>query len=102
MASISWTDTAQSNLIEIKEYVSLDSPLQAELLIEGIFTKAQILLQFPEIGKRLKELPEKEYRELLYKSYRIIYKVEGGKVYILTIYHSARLLKNSPLFKDEL
>ena len=101
MATITWTDTAQNNLIEIREYVRLDSPLQADLLIEGIFTKAQVLMQFPEIGKKLSELPQHSYRELLFKSYRIIYKIEAETVYILTVYHSARLLKNSPLFKDE-
>jgi plasmid stabilization system protein ParE len=93
MATIIRTDTAQNNLIEIRNYISFDSPLQAELLMEGLFTKAQVLEQYPEIGKKLKELPDSEYRELLFKSYRIIYKAYNENVYILSIYHSARLLK---------
>jgi len=72
------------------------------LVIDGIFTKAQILLQFREFGKRLKEFPEKEYRELLYKRYRIIYKLKEDEIYIMTIIHSARLLKNVSLFRDEI
>lgn len=100
MVSIVWTESAQSDIIEIKEYISLDSPLQAALTSEAIFTKAQILLQFPEIGKSVPELQNKVYREILFKKYRIIYRLAGNMIFILSVHHSARLLKNNPHFKD--
>lgn len=74
MVSIIWSESANSDLIEIKEYISLDSVLKAVLLIEAIYTKAQILTKFPEIGKPVPELPGTQYRELLFKKYRIIYR----------------------------
>lgn len=100
MASIIWTETANNNLIEIKEYISLDSPLQAVLLIEAIFTKVNILARYPESGKKLKELPNGPYREVLFKKYRIIYRLEKDNVYILLVHHASRLLKNNPFFKN--
>lgn len=101
MASITWTNTAQSNLIEIREYIALDSALQADLTIDAIYTKAQVLERFPEIGKKVKELPGKEYKEILYKKYRIIYKLHNENVFIMSVYHSSRLLQNNPTFKND-
>lgn len=100
MVSIIWTESANSDLIDIKEYVSLDSVVQAALLIEAIYTKAQILSKYPEIGKPVPELSGTEYRELLFKRYRIIYRVSITDIFILSVHHNARLLKNNPHFKD--
>ena len=100
MVSIIWTESSNSDLIDIKEYISRDSEFQAELLVEAIFTKVQILSKFPEIGKAVPELPGTGYRELLFKRYRIIYRFSHSDIFILSIHHSARLLKNNPHFKD--
>lgn len=101
MASIIWTNTAQSNLIEIKTFISVSSFVQADLRIDAIFTKVRVLERFPEIGKKLKELPQKEYREILFKKYRIIYKLQEDVVYIMSVWHAARLLNNNPLFEND-
>ena len=101
MASISWTETAQSDLIEIHDFISVQSPAQADSVINDIIERAKILERFPEMGKPVKELPDKDFRELLVKSYRVIYRVEKEIVYVLTIHHSARLLRNNPAFKNE-
>lgn len=69
MVQITWTESAGNDLIDIKEYISLDSELQAELFIEALYTKVQVLSKFPEIGKPVPELPETNYRELLFKRY---------------------------------
>ena len=100
MVHIIWTESAGNDLIDIKEYISLDSELQAELFIEAIYTKAQVLSQFPEIGKPVPELSESNYRELLYKRYRIVYRFSDNEVFIISIHHSSRLLFNNPHFKD--
>jgi plasmid stabilization system protein ParE len=76
--------------------------VQADLVVNQVIEKVQILERFPEIGKPVRELMEKGYRELLVKSYRVIYRVEEGIFYVMTVHHSARLLKNNPVFKDDL
>ena len=100
MVHIIWTESAGNDLIDIKEYISLDSELQAELFIEAIYTKTQVLSKFTEIGKPVPELPASDYRELLYKRYRIVYRFSEREVFIISIHHSSRLLFNSPHFKD--
>lgn len=100
MASIKWTETAQSDLIEIHDFIGVQSPAQADLVINDVIERVKILERFPEMGKPVKELPDKDYRELLVKSYHIIYRTAEEIVYVITIHHSARLLKNNPAFKD--
>lgn len=100
MVQITWTESAGNDLIDIKEYISLDSELQAELFIEALYTKVQVLSKFPEIGKPVPELPETNYRELLFKRYRIIYRFSENEAFIISIHHSSRLLFNNPHFKD--
>jgi toxin ParE1/3/4 len=100
MVHIIWTNTAANDLIDIKEYISLDSILQAALFVEAIYSKAQVLIKFPEMGKPVPELPNSDYRELLYKRYRIIYRLSEQAVYIISIHHSSRLLYNNPYFKE--
>ncbi len=101
MASVSWTETAQNDLIEVYSFISAQSFAQADAVIDLIIEKVNVLERFPEMGKPVKELPERDYRELLIKTYRVIYRIEEDFVYVLTVHHSARLLKNNPAFKDE-
>lgn len=101
MASIIWTDSAQSNLIEIRTFISISSVVQADLVIDAIFMKTQMLERFPEIGKIIRELPKKNYREIIFKKYRIIYKVHNDIVFIMSVWHSSRLLNNNPLFEND-
>lgn len=100
MVHITWTESAGNDLISIKEYISIDSQLQAKLFIESVYTKVQVLMKFPEIGKPVPELPGTEYRELLFKRYRIIYRFSNNEIFIISIHHSSRLLFNNPYFKD--
>ena len=57
----------------------------------GIFRRVELLGQFPEFGR---ELPRygKQWRQLLYHPYRIIYFVEPSlqTVFISRIWHSSR------------
>lgn len=57
-----------------------------------IFEAAERLELFPESGRIVPELNRKEIREVIFGSYRIIYRIRDKLVEILTVYHSARLL----------
>jgi plasmid stabilization system protein ParE len=50
------------------------------------------LSQFPELGAVLEERHDPEIREILYGSYRIIYRFHRPTVFVLAVYHGARLL----------
>jgi len=50
MAKITWTNEAQKWLKDIHDYIALDNPTAASGVVEGIYKKAQVLKQYPDIG----------------------------------------------------
>ncbi len=54
MATVNWTSEAVKWLKDIYEYISLDNPDVASKVVSGIYEKAQLLKDFPDIGYKLK------------------------------------------------
>ena len=52
MAQISWTLEAQCWLEDIFELIAADNPQAAADTVQGIYDKAQVLNDHPEIGYR--------------------------------------------------
>ena len=100
MAAIIWTESAVSDIESIAAYISNDSLFYASKFVAKIFLAAEKLERHPLIGKVVRELPNHEYREILFQKYRIIYRVQGGEIYIVSVHHSARLLSNNDFFKE--
>lgn len=92
MAEIKWTLQAIDDLEAISEFISRDSRNYARLFVSKTINSTERLKRFPESGRILPELNQKHIRENLLGNYRIIYRVKGDFVEILTIYHSARIL----------
>ena len=89
MAELRWTAEAQRWLEDIFEYIASENPSAASEVIEGIFQRAQILLEFPESGYRYEPRPE-NVRVLLYGHYRIAYVVRtDSNIDILGVFHGA-------------
>ena len=87
--AVQLTDDAARDLDEIFDYLSRqDAPGRAEHVLERIEQVFQALSAFPERGsypRELVELGNREYREVFFKPYRIIYRVMGDGVYVLVI-----------------
>ena len=89
MAKIAWTDEALRWLGDIFEYIAADNPDAANQTVEGIFERAQVLAQYPEMGHRYLH-STRNVRILLYGHYRIAYLVKAdGDVDILGVFHGA-------------
>lgn len=92
MAQIIWTSTAINDLTSIAEYIETDSEMAAVKFVKEIISKAEALSSHPFKGRPIPENISGDYRQILHKSYRIIYKVEGSNIFISTIYHQKKLL----------
>ena len=92
MVKLSWREDANDNLIQIYNYIYEDSAYYAVKTVNGILKLADNLKFSPYMGRKVPEYNLNELRELIYKSYRIIYEVQGNRVFIRRIWHSARLL----------
>ena len=87
--AVQLTDDAARDLEELFDYLSRqDAPGRAEHVLERIEQAFQALSAFPERGsypRKLLELGIREYREVFFKPYRIIYRVRGDGVYVMVI-----------------
>jgi toxin ParE1/3/4 len=100
MASITWTENALNDIENIAAFISKDSEFYAKQFVNKLIDATLKLEKFLEIGKTIPELPQSNYREILFKKYRIIYRIDADKVYIITVHHAARLLENNDTFRD--
>jgi toxin ParE1/3/4 len=100
MASIIWSENALNDIGNIALYISNDSEFYAKQFVKKLIATTRKLESFPKIGKIIRELPYSDYREVLFKKYRIIYRIDADKVYIITVHHSARLLENNDTFRN--
>jgi len=88
---VHWTGIAEEDFKNIVLYIAEDSPTNARSLFEKIKEKASNLTLFPERGRTVPELQDQGiffYRELIHTPWRIIYRVEGQKVYVLSVLDS--------------
>jgi len=93
MAQIIWTEPALLDLNEIAEYIALDKPVAASLLVQKVFSKTERLEEFPESGRNPAELKKSRYKEIIVGPCRIFYRIEKDKVYILYVMRSERKLR---------
>jgi toxin ParE1/3/4 len=88
------TETAQQDFITIWEYISADNPLNASAFLDEMEAKALSLEILPQRHQVINEneLLGTDYRHLVHKKYRIIYRIDVETVYILRIIHGAKSL----------
>ncbi|WP_041646035.1 type II toxin-antitoxin system RelE/ParE family toxin [Aromatoleum aromaticum] len=91
MAELRWTAEALDWLEDIHRYIASDNPSAAAKVIDGIVAKAELLSTFPDIGTRLRIVPEGEVRMVLYGHYRVAYlhRSDSEIVEILGVFHGA-------------
>ncbi len=79
---------AQQELLQIKWYIEQDSEFYANKTVNEINKRIDKLLLFPEMGKVIDK--EDNIRQIIYKSYKILYRFNSQKIYILHIIHHSR------------
>ena len=92
-----WTLEARARLLEIQTYIARESPMVAREVTARLLRRSQQLaLPPPLLGRRLPEYPNADLRELMERSFRIIYVVKPERIEIVTIKHYRQNLPRSP------
>lgn len=87
-----FTAHAVSRLRQILAFIAADSPANAFSMVERIIARAEMLDTQAFRGRRVPEYPEDDVREIPEPPYRVIYRVTGDAVQVLTIMHERQLL----------
>ncbi len=97
MGKIKWTEKASSNLQTIHDYIAEDSKIYAIRFIKSLIAATKKLEAMPQCGRTVPELESYAFREVVYQTYRIVYRVVGvgGDVEILAVVHGARNMKTA-------
>ena len=90
MTEIRWSPQAIVDVEAIRDFISRDSPTYGALVAARIVAAVERAL-FPESGRIVPEFRDPALREVLWRSYRIVYRCRPGCVEIATVFHGARL-----------
>jgi toxin ParE1/3/4 len=88
-----WSHAAKADLSEIIEYIDKDPPQTVLKVLKTLESQTKKLDQFPKSGRIIPELKKHniyKYRELIHAPWRIFYKTEEEKVFILAVIDGRR------------
>ena len=88
---LTWSDTAVNQLEIIVNSLYQINPGSAAKFVDSIMNRISNLRLFPEIGRIVPEINDRKLREIIYKRYRVVYRLTD-KIEIVYIQHSAKPL----------
>jgi toxin ParE1/3/4 len=86
------TPQAQDDLRDIVSFIAQDNPDRAKSFGNELIDRALTLAELPERGRIVPEISGTNVREIIHRSYRIIYEIFPAReaVYVLRFWHGAR------------
>ena len=87
-----WSPAARDDLHDIVTFIARDNPNRAMSFGYGLISETDRLQDFPESGRIVPEYRNDSIREIVFRPYRIVYRVNHTKQLceIARIWHSAR------------
>lgn len=88
---IHWTENAIGHLVNIYEYIAINSPTFAKRMVDRITRRSKQIADHPFSGRKVPEYESDDVRELIETPYRIIYRIKSDQIDVLAVIHGARL-----------
>jgi len=87
-----WSPLSRDDLHDIVRFISCDSPKRAESFAYRLIQQTDKLQEHPEIGRGVPEHRNTLIREIIFKPYRIVYRLDQSNktVEIIRVWHAAR------------
>lgn len=89
MVKVIWAPSALRDIESIAEYIARDSEEQASLFVLRVIEMTDSLASFPLSGCVIPEIENNFCREIIYGSYRIMYKIVKTDIWITGVVHGA-------------
>ncbi len=89
---VALSPSARRDLRDVVRYISVDSPERAVAFARFLVSNTRRLADFPEMGRVVPEFADPLIREIVVRSYRVIYRVDHGdcRVDVARFWHAAR------------
>jgi plasmid stabilization system protein ParE len=92
-----WASAAENDLAGIIEYLAADSPANALKVLDKLKEKAANLHHSPKRGRIIPELQEcgiYQYHEIIIAPWRLMYRVQEDKVFVLAVLDSRQNIED--------
>ena len=89
---VRFTPAADAELLAVIAHIGADSPSAAVAFRDKALHTLSRLRDFPDSGRILPEYPALPFREVIVAPYRFFYQVKGNTVWIVAVWHGARLV----------
>jgi plasmid stabilization system protein ParE len=100
MARLRWSLQAAQDLEDICGFLAQDSEQYAGIFAKRVMSIIESIPANPRLGSMVPEYNRDDLRERLMRNYRIIYRLRGQAIELVTITHGARLLSPNLLPED--
>ena len=81
------------SLGRILNFIGKDSQFYAKEFVKKVFSMIDLIKKFPNLGRIVPEKQNSKIRELIYRTYRIIYQVKPNEIEFVTIIQGSSQLK---------
>ncbi len=83
---IQWSDRAKEDLATIGDYIAADNPAAAMRWVEILIADTERAAGMPLAGRVVPEFEREDIREVLRRSYRIVYRIRGDTLEVLAVF----------------
>ena len=91
--TVRWTFRAVEDLLAIGEYIADQKPAAARQWVEQLRERAERAECLPEAGRVVPEFGRTDVREVLLRTYRIVYRVVPDGIVVLTVFEGHKRLR---------
>ncbi|WP_375769502.1 type II toxin-antitoxin system RelE/ParE family toxin [Archangium gephyra] len=98
---VRWTHRSIEDLLAIGRYIAEDDPRAARQWVERLRQRATEAAATPKAGRRVPEVERENIREVLLRSYRIVYRVLRDEIEVLTVFEGHRRLPGDAIPGDD-
>ena len=70
-----WSPVSRDDLRDIVRFIASDNPRRAESFAYELMAQTDMLQDHPEIGRIVPEYRDPKIREIIFRPYRIVYRV---------------------------
>lgn len=95
-----WTERSRDDLVEIFRFIAQDNRIAAERWVARLIEHAELTATLPFGGRVVPELGRDDIRETFLRTYRIIYRVAGEDIRILTVFEGHRRLRAGDIAEE--
>jgi plasmid stabilization system protein ParE len=98
--AVVWTARSRDDLVDIFRFIARDNRTAAERWIARLIARAEVAGVAPLGGRVVPELRREDVREVFLRTYRIVYRVAGEDLRVLTVFEGHRRLRGDDLDEE--